>query len=314
MFTCKLEPSARNLTLLAVALLAAATVLTGCSEVNPASPLALLDASGNHPQGWAVVHGSYAFPDGAICTECHGDNLDGGISGVSCSTDSFNGQACHANGPAFHPPQWLDKNAVGFHGDAYASGSSLCALCHDPGNPTTPPGYNCLDCHFSQDGTQRVPSGSGYSHGDSTTAHQQFLGTADGDVCIACHQINAGFGYQPTCHNCHAVHPAGWSDRTVHGASAMANPGAALGFDYCRSCHGDDFTGGSAGVSCLQPGACHNAASPHTGSWRSRHDNTDRDNGSICGLCHLGDRTPPTYQAPPAGSCLNNTLCHGFKD
>jgi hypothetical protein len=289
-------------------------LLAGCSELNTSSSLALVDDSGSHPDGWIEAHGNYALPEGALCIDCHGEELDGGITGISCSSAAIGEQPCHANGPGLHTAGWLDKNTVDFHGDAYNADSAACLVCHDPASPATAPGYNCLDCHFSEDGTERSP-GPAYTHG-TLTSHDVYEDTVNGDVCITCHAINIAFGYEPgaSCHNCHDIHPDNWDDRDMHGAAAVADPGPVTGLDSCRDCHGADLNGGDAEVSCLFTGACHFVAAPHQGSWRSRHDNTDQDNGSICGLCHLGDREPPAYQEPPAGSCFGDTLCHGFED
>ncbi len=50
---------------------ALAATLSGCSSVNQDSPLSLLDASGNHPDGWVEAHRQYALPDGSFCVDCH---------------------------------------------------------------------------------------------------------------------------------------------------------------------------------------------------------------------------------------------------
>jgi mono/diheme cytochrome c family protein len=65
--------------------------------------------------------------DTALCSQCHGANLDGGIAKVSCF-------ACH-NGPdgsIGHPPGWLSdtKNPVSFHGAYGRAFVSGCTNCH----------------------------------------------------------------------------------------------------------------------------------------------------------------------------------------
>jgi hypothetical protein len=312
----------RGLFLLTAVSMVSMLFFGACSTANPYSPLALVDASGRHPDGWLEGHGAYALPDGSLCVDCHGEDLTGGISQVSCSSASYNGQSCHANGPAFHPDDWLDKSSADFHKYGYSSDPSACQFCHDVTQPDTPPVYNCLDCHFSEDGTRRVPAGSLYSHG-SSTGHDSFTG-ADADVCISCHEVNNRFGYEPFCHNCHEIHPeTNWAQRIVHGTAAKQSAGSMTGFSTCASCHGEDFDGGVSGVSCLSASDCHQVNAPHPsgGRWRGEstptHTNTNPNNAPSCGLCHLDDREPPAYDPLPPGSnpgCTNNTLCHGNED
>lgn len=65
--------------------------------------------------------------DPALCTQCHGQNLGGGISGISCFS-------CH-NGPdgsLGHPSDWLSARdqPVEFHGSYGSAFSSGCTTCH----------------------------------------------------------------------------------------------------------------------------------------------------------------------------------------
>ncbi len=303
-----------------------AALIAGCSTANQDSPLSLVDSEGNHPDGWVTAHGQYAAPDGSLCMGCHGEDLAGGITGVSCSSDAV---GCHSGGPAFHPTDWLNRSAPGYtwHADAYQDGIPVggpsCVDCHTPPALDAADG-KCLICHFTIGGS-KIPPGSGWTHG--RTGHEAYAGSAEESVCIACHDINISFGNQPSCHNCHGAggtHPdPDWAERAQHGVAAKRDPGVMAGFSACASCHGTDFDGGTAGVSCLTVSGCHQAAAPHPydSRWRSEstptHTNTDRDNAPVCGLCHLGDREPPIYQPLPPGSnpgCTNNTLCHGNED
>ena len=312
----------------------AAVVFGGCSTGTTTSGLNLVDAQGNHPSGWISTHPSFARPDGRACTECHGDNLRGGISGVSCFTASRNGQGCHAGGPAFHPLNWLDKGGTTFHGSAFENGALInnlaCTACHDPANPSEPPGFICLDCHFSIDG-QRVPAGSTFIHGQITGHTVFFTDNVVNSVCISCHETNNTFGNmpQPFCHNCHepfpaGFHPTGWANPDAHGAGAKSAPGSQAGFAFCQSCHGTNFTGGGNAPSCLNNAFCHGAGviSPHSPApWRAplsarTHTITNTGNAAVCAICHLGSGsvviTAPT-PVPPGVTpgCFNNTLCHG---
>ena len=311
-----------TLLLAAISIILAATI-TSCSSVNPDSPFSYVDSSGKHPDGWYTGHGTFAMPDGIACLPCHGEDLLGGVTGVSCSTGSYNGQGCHANGPGFHPDTWLNKNDPAFHGSEYSSNSTQCLVCHDPAQPTTAPGYNCLQCHFNEGGTQFVPIGPLYSHGDTTEDHEAFTGT-QADVCTACHEVNNRFGNEPFCHNCHETHPdPDWNTRALHGVEAKRSPGSMAGFEACVQCHGDDYAGGS-GVTCLSQVDCHNVDAPHPTSseWKGEstptHTNTSQANAPECFKCHEdGANSGENPPNPPAGTdpgCYNNTLCHEDED
>lgn len=306
----------------ALLFLALGVLFSGCSNTNPESPLSLVDASGRHPAGWIDAHMAYAKPDGSLCMDCHGEDLSGGVSGVSCSTGSYGGQSCHANGPAFHPFDWVNKAATGntWHANAYQGGLQIggmdCEDCHTP--PALDVG-KCVVCHFTLGGSR---SPGGWTHGSA--GHEAYAGSPEETVCVTCHEVNNRYGHEPFCHNCHQIHPEpDWAQRALHGVAAKQAPGSMTGFVTCASCHADDFTGGTAGVSCLTAAGCHQAGAPHpyASRWRSEstptHTSTSRTNAPACGLCHLNRRTPPAYQPLPPGAnpgCTNNTLCHGNAD
>ncbi len=200
------------------AVVVTALSFAGCSGPNSQSTLDSF--TGKHPSNWITAHPASFLNNPAQCYDCHGADIKGGISGVSCYSASFNGTACHPNGPSGHP--------------------------------------------------------------------------------------------------------AGWSAPDAHGAAAKSFPNAVAttGFPTCQICHAGDFTGGFAGSSCLNNAACHGAsvAAPHSPSpWLTSlttartHTNTNPANGAVCGLCHLGNRTPPSYSPLPGGAqpgCFNNSLCH----
>jgi len=319
-----LSSTIRTIFIISILTILATIGLMGCSTSNPDSPFSLIDETGGHPDGWTTGHQPFAFPDGSLCIDCHGDDLLGGISGVSCGTDSFGGAACHSSGPAFHPIDWVNRDATGntWHANAYQNnvtvGGLTCEQCHTPPDLDVQ-GGKCLECHFTIAGS-KAPSGGAYSH-PSLDGHSDTT-AFDETVCISCHEVSINFGYlNPGCHNCHepfpSSHPAGWDASGAHGAAAMGNPDSTSGFSYCQSCHGDNFAGGAVDLSCLTLGSCHDLAAPHGTDWQSRHDNTDQDNAVDCGLCHLGDPNPPVYQPLPSDAnpgCMNDTLCHGVEN
>src|SRR5919198_5794028 len=120
----------------AMAMVAFFAGLWGCSRANDGAPT--IDRTGKHPAAWAVADTGGDHPGVFIaspdqCKECHGKDLLGGISKVSCFSTSFAGIACHPNGPSGHPSGW---GAPGSHGPAAkaaaagANGFSFCQKCH----------------------------------------------------------------------------------------------------------------------------------------------------------------------------------------
>ncbi|HEY5764629.1 MAG TPA: hypothetical protein VIS30_01240 [Candidatus Deferrimicrobiaceae bacterium] len=293
-----------------------ALLATGCSTGIDEGGVGLVDRQGKHPEGWLVSHKSFVGSDAGVCKSCHGDALQGGISGVSCYAASFDGQTCHAGGPAFHPAAWLDRAGDGtndWHATAYQRNTPPCVDCHDLG-------VKCLLCHFSIGGS-RVPSGSSYSHG-STSGHSDFTG-AQADVCVNCHEVEDRFGYmpQPFCHNCHApfpvpegTHGTGWlnsdNDSGFHGdfvtqitcETSGCHP--ISGRPTCTTCHFN--AGGSRDTNGFT----------HDVNARSNHGDDEKPVGTICENCHQTDRTfrsesPSSCAGGPGGnSHPGNEGCH----
>jgi hypothetical protein len=163
------------------------------------------------------------------------------------------------------------------------------------------------------------------------------LAKGSADSCKECHGADLLGGIAKTsCAECHAIPvfpfaPANHADTNwvdtgqLHGAAAKARPsltntGINQGFKMCQSCHGADFKGGVAGVSCLNN--CHtDPATPHAfPPWvipdtPYTHTNTDPANAAVCAECHTHGKnlsTPIlTHYATGTPGCFNSTLCHG---
>ncbi|MGE5700312.1 MAG: CxxxxCH/CxxCH domain c-type cytochrome [Deltaproteobacteria bacterium] len=307
-----------------LALLFAALIAAGCSSGT--STGSLVDASGSHPANFIDTHRALALPDGSACTSCHGDDLRGGIANVSCFSASRNGVACHANGPAFHPANWVDIKTRGtssWHGDAFLSGTLInglqCSSCHTLGTSGTPGTGKCVTCHFTFTSApvRRIPVGDATLHdwtSFQTAGHGApafFNDNVVNGVCQECHNANIRFANPPQqCHNCHepfpSFHPAGWSDPADHGAAAKDAPSANRGFAFCRTCHGTGFAGSGNAPSCINNSACHGTSgnpatpaalnqAPHAKrQWRTSagttltHTSTasDNSNATVCYTCH----------------------------
>jgi hypothetical protein len=295
--------------------------VVGCKST-PNSQALINPDTGKHADGWITAHPAYYIADPTQCTDCHGTDLRGGITRISCFSADLNGVSCHALGPAGHPANWalpaqhgaMAKNAPS---RIPISGFSTCQLCHGTDLLGGSVGISCKSCHTSAPHPTAWLPTSTYKHNTTDQANAQ--------VCADCHAngANSPIPAPPTppagtpigCFNntlCHSVlHPAGWSSPSQHGASAKAAPNASApsGFSVCQTCHGNDFKGGTALQTCLNTAACHGTGvmSPHPSSWSPdstyKHNTTNQANAPVCALCHQSN--------PGTPGCFNNTLCHG---
>jgi predicted CxxxxCH...CXXCH cytochrome family protein len=310
-------------------------VLAGCSSPNKES--GFNTETGRHADNWYGDHRVAFLKNSAACAECHGADLKGGISRVSCFSASFSGLTCHANGPSNHPDGWADPAAHGAtakSAPSSTSGFSLCQACHGNdfiGGFAQKSCLNTAGCHGLNVNAPHSPKPwrSGIRTHTNTDAN-------NAPVCAGCHTNGANSSVQPSppapagitpgCFNntlCHATvgHPAGWAVPTEHGSTAKSAPTTTSGFSYCQTCHGNDFSGGAALQTCLNTAGCHGAAvnAPHSPKpWRGgtyTHTTTDQGNAPVCAMCHTNganSSVQPSAPAPAgtAAGCFNNTLCH----
>jgi predicted CxxxxCH...CXXCH cytochrome family protein len=332
--------------------------LWGCSKANDGG---ILDASGKHPANWVAVHGDFfrTIP-GAVdnagtaastrCTECHGNDLKGGISKVSCFSTAFGALTCHFHPAGFRDPANHGATAKGAgtfkglvtcqgcHGSGYTGGFLSNVSCFSASSPVDP----AFTCHG-------VPAPHARAWATSVTSDHSTTDQSNAPQCAPCHAGGGSLttlpkpvappaGTPPGCFNgslCHYAigHPAGWADPAQHGAAAKSQPGTSSGFPSCQSCHGADLRGGIAGVSCFlastAAGSCHvrsGTATP-TGAphaqvpWilpglthTSTVDDTQGLNAALCAQCHLHGNLlrVPILNSYASGTpgCFNATLCH----
>jgi predicted CxxxxCH...CXXCH cytochrome family protein len=301
----------------------------GCSDTRK-SATTFNSETGKHPANWIVDHRAAFLSDTGQCATCHGSDLKGGISGVSCFSASFNGMSCHENGPSGHPSGWSDPGSHGATAKsapdtALGHGFLYCERCHGADFAGGAVNRSCFTCHGVSAPHSPAPwRGGAHTHTDTDSGNAP--------VCAQCHanglnssvQPNppAAAGTEPGCFNstlCHGEvgHATGWSSPDVHGASAKDAPGTSSGFAYCETCHGTDFAGGSSNQSCF---TCHGVSAPHSPKpWRDAtrtHTTTNSQNATVCNQCHAYGANSSRQPNPPATSgtapdCFNNTLCHG---
>lgn len=158
-------------TCLYACLVSLVAVLLGACSIESDSGEVFVAGDAGHVETWANIaflrtdrfHGSEVRDISAasgvtdseisvtLCADCHGLNLDGGISRVSCVS-------CH-NGPdgiihrPQHPAEWLATrdDSVHFHGVYASDFPTACAgFCHGD-DLTGGIGPSCFDCHDARE-------------------------------------------------------------------------------------------------------------------------------------------------------------------
>jgi len=287
--------------ILLVALGAAAGCSTAETTGGSATNMNHVLPSGSSVAGWLVVpsggsHASTAtldYIDGggsSGCTECHGSDLSGGISDVSCfgnSTGCHHGPVAGWATPAVHGA--AAKKAPG------SSGFASCQICHGADFRTVRGGSTCFTCHTTAPHAPRPWRGPAYTHTDTNDSNAP--------VCAQCHfpgssnnpqnhpSAPAPAGTPPGCFNstlCHGTdtipHPVPFND-PVHYDTTSATFAGTTFPPGCISCHDVSAPSTKAGPVCQ---TCHVAASPLT--------------ALNCTSCHA---VPPSGGAP-AGAAYPN--------
>jgi len=260
------------------ALLAALAV--GCSKQSGVP----FDPDASHPADFISTHPDAFRASLTGCDQCHGGDLTGGISTVSCYSTSRNGESCHPGGFAGHPEGWRALHSLD------PSKAATCAPCHDNKSNTLPPDcFNNSLCHGLKSGH---PSGWRTTHQGTTSANAF--------ACAGCHPdkgLPSCFAVS-ACHGSSGNHPGGWIAGSQHGKTAEGSPGMAT----CTACHGAKF-GGGKGPSCL---TCHGGNAPHPKSnWagESGRHHVNTANTAACALCHP--------QLVGSSNCAQTNGCHG---
>ena len=240
--------------------------LAGCGNKN--SQAVFSPDGGGHPVGWATAHKVSAKSDIESCVDCHGLNLDGGISTVSCTS-------CHLGSQeAVHPLQWGQYAYARHKSYVAANGTASCAnaACHGTGlTGVAGSGPACATaCHLGGAAAKHPAVWTQYS-GHSNYMKNILAYNAASCSAATCHGVDAKgvFLSGPSCFACHPADPAvlapvpdkhphnllvAGSFRTNHGPYAIAN-----GVTSCTTaiCHGTNGVGvPGAGPSCTTSG-CH---------------------------------------------------------
>ncbi len=237
--------------LLVVVVLAA----TGCGTANDQS---VFDPdTQKHPDGWLPeLHVAPAQANIESCKECHGEDLLGGIAGVSCSTCHTNGMiavtgciSCHGN-----PPNGTAApNRAGSHAphNALPNVAGVCGTCHNGAGTMTVKHFNgtvdvlILNVYNAKTGTA-VRNADGTCsevscHGGQTTP-VWLTGTIDvASQCAVCHALgtteyNSYFSGEHALHvnqlglacvECHNLTKLAVNHFTTLNTQAMEGPASA---------------------------------------------------------------------------------------
>jgi hypothetical protein len=133
-----------RLMMLGALLLAGILLFTACGTPNSQ---ASFDAdTQKHTEGWLPAgHATAARESTNSCAQCHGSDLAGGVSNVSCTK-------CHIGGTtSVHPATWAGTAIQRNHGPyVVANSSSSCknVSCHGSTlKGVTDSGPSCSSCH-----------------------------------------------------------------------------------------------------------------------------------------------------------------------
>ncbi len=130
-----------------------ALMLLSCSKANDKA-VSINPVTGKHPAGWTSpgnggMHTARYIAGPSACYQCHGKNLNGGISGVSCFSSVRSGITCHPGGPlAGHPAGWAAPAAHGASAKALLAGQdgiAHCRQCHGSDLSGGSSGKSCLN-------------------------------------------------------------------------------------------------------------------------------------------------------------------------
>ena len=244
-------------------LIALAGLIWGCGSANSNAPI--LDEAGKHAANWIVDHRASFVRDKSVCIDCHGSDLKGGISKVSCFSSLFDGQSCHAGGPVGHPDGWRDPD---YHGGAAKAqpgdetGFTSCQACHGTDYAGGVSKVSCFSagrdtgsCHVTNGVSVQAPHSPIPWRTYPAPTHTDTVDDAAGvnaSACEICHRAGKNLrtsiiatyaGGKPGCFNstlCHGQmgHPLGWAQPVNHGSTAKSN------LTSCQQCHADKPFGG----------------------------------------------------------------------
>lgn len=187
-------------------LVATLSALTACGKGN--SDVPNVD-SGKHPVNWTGQHGAVATTSTSSCTQCHGEDLAGGVTRVGCFStpqSSFNGFVCHASSPE------VNKDCSSCHGTP-PNGTALFNRASAHAKHLAVTGVTCNSCH----------NGAGFG----TVNHGKGITTVLLTDNLKAKVVTTTFAYDSASGTCSAV--------ICHGGKTT--PNWNTGSTDCINCH-----------------------------------------------------------------------------
>lgn len=194
--------------------LALTLALGGCGDTNSK---AVFSPDSGHSPNWSTTHSSSAKADIETCFDCHGENLTGGISKVSCTQ-------CHPSGPTSkHPVLWGDYTYVRHSGYVASNGKgdTGCAVasCHGTSlEGVAGSGPACATaCHIGGKSAKHPANWTVMANNvlQNPKGHADFVKANGYTSCAAngaCHgndsnSLRGVFLSGPSCFACHPAEP-----------------------------------------------------------------------------------------------------------
>ncbi len=213
--------------------------------------------NGNSPEFHGAFLKAVDYKTNA-CTSCHGADLQGGSSGVSCTS-------CHEAYP--HSASFkADKNSAQFHGPYLKANDyevAACSPCHGSDYQGGSSGKTCFKCHGS------YPHSPTWLNKEDARSHIGYLRGHRHDLqdCQACHGDNYQGG--------------------TSGASCYVCHNSAQGPENCTLCHGSSDN--------MAPPRDTQGNTSETALGVGRHQFHVADKKYTCLLCHA---VPASFAAP----------------
>lgn len=221
-----------------------------------------------HQENWKEPenHGVFVLKSGGTkncATSCHGGDLRGGSSKISCFS-------CHKNNYP-HEKNWTQLDN---HGKKYLESKESCSTkCHGQDLKGGLSQISCTKCHtiyphsssFGEKSHGQIAKEAGIKATCATNCHGQDLSVKVTDKsCLDCH-TKEDFPEifvpenptNPTPVKFHTQ--SDWTNPKVHGVEGVMKKGGIYsdnteGLNSCKGCHGGNLTGGGETPSCLD---CH---------------------------------------------------------
>jgi len=192
----------------------------------------------------STAHGAHFFSNQETCKSCHGVDLQGGTSGVSCKN-------CHSF------PHTEEFKTTALHGTQFLEKEQSCKSCHGPDLMGGGAKVSCTTCH-------QYPHPKGWAlpenHGQAFRKRKENPMKVD---CLGCHASEATppVGQPPKiiqCSQCHSSFPHSdeFKKTFMHGAAFLNNR------KECSTCHTRKAADGTSTETCKK---CHDY--PHGPDW-----------------------------------------------